>query len=197
VQVEFEQLINTIRAGIGLVPPVVIAIVLLGGPTAGWLLYRFVVQPRNMRMLGIERTAMWVCPDCRSVNGLLMDRCYRCDAAPLEDQLELIDARPEGPVPLTAVGPGLDLDRPAARPHPLSLIERIEESWTEEDRAALPDVAAMTEVVEASGGGRSARNSGPVPVGPGRPTVARPVVARPRRAVVAGSAQDPDGTPAA
>jgi hypothetical protein len=189
---EFEQLINTIRAGIGMVPPVVIAIVLLGGPTAGWLLYRFVVQPRNMRMLGIDRTAMWVCPECRSVNGLLMDRCYRCDSTPLEDKLELIDARPEGPVPLTAVGPGLDLDRPAARPRPISLIERIEE-----DRAALPDLAAMTEVAEASGGGRPTRPSGPVPVGPGRPTVTRPVVARPRRAVVAGPAQDPDDTSAA
>lgn len=212
MQVDIEYLVNALRAGIGLVPPMLVAIVLLGGPTAGWLLYRFVVQPRTRRLRGKDASAMWVCPSCRSVNELRMARCYRCDALPDEEELELIDAHPTGPIRLTPVGPTLDLGGPSAsQPRPISRIERAEEVWVEEetwerlearrDRAALPDVAAMTEVAEASGGRRVGRPSAPIPVGPGRPPVARPAVARPRRAVVVGPAaspaEDPDGTPAA
>ena len=49
----------------------IMAIVLLGGPTASWLLYRFVVQPRTarMRLRGIDPSAMWVCANCRSINA--------------------------------------------------------------------------------------------------------------------------------
>jgi hypothetical protein len=212
VQVDIEYLINALRAGIGLVPPVLIAIVLLGGPTAGWLLYRFVVQPRTRRLGGKDGTAMWVCPNCRSVNELRMKRCYRCDALPDEEDLEVIDAHPTGPIRLTPVGPGLDLGGPSTpRPRPISKIERAEEVWVEDetwerleaqqDRAALPDVAAMTEVAEASRGRRASRPPAPIPVGPGRQAGPRPAVARPRRAIVAGGsgspAEDPDDTPAA
>jgi len=198
VQFDFGQLIDTIRAGIGAVPPVIVAIVLLGGPTAGWLLYRFVVQPRTMRMRmrGLDPSAMWVCANCRSVNALRLSRCYRCDALPVDGELEVVDTHPAGPIRLTPVGPGLDLGgpgRPAGRPRPISRIERAPEIWVEQsdewegwnteeeleqDRAALPDLAAMTEV-------------------PGRPTVSRPAVARPRRAIVAGGSRDPDDSPAA
>ena len=210
MQVDLEYLFNALRAGLGVVPPVLIAIVLLGGPTASWLLYRFVVQPRTRRLGGMDGTAMWVCPNCRSVNELRMKRCYRCDALPVEEELEVIDAHPTGPIRLTPVGPGLDLGGPSSpRPRPITRIERAEEVWVEDeawerlearrDRAALPDVAAMTEVAEASRGRRVARP--PVPMGPGRQPVARPAVARPRRAVVAGAAaspaEDPDDTPAA
>jgi len=206
VQVDVEQYIQLLRAGIGLVPPVLIAIVLLGGPTAGWLLYRFVVQPRNVRMRGGDRTAMWVCASCRSVNDLRMPRCYRCDAAPDEEELEVIDAHPTGPIRLSPVGPGLDLGGPATvRPRPISRIERASEVWEDEawqeevevrrDRVALPEVAAMTEVGQAANGRWAARPT--IPVGPGRPTKPVPSVARPRRAVVAGPVPDPDDTPAA
>jgi hypothetical protein len=198
VQFDFGQLIDTIRAGIGAIPPVIVAIVLLGGPTAGWLLYRFVVQPRTMRMRmrGLDPSAMWVCANCRSVNALRLSRCYRCDALQVDGELEVVDTHPAGPIRLTPVGPGLDLGgpgRPAGRPRPISHIERAPEIWVEQsdewegwnteeeleqDRAALPDLAAMTEV-------------------PGRPTVSRPAVARPRRAIVAGGSRDPDDSPAA
>lgn len=209
MQVDVEYWITSLRIGIGLVPPILIAIVLLGGPTAAWLLYRFVVQPRSKRLGSMDASAMWVCPNCRSVNELRMARCYRCDASPAEDELEVIDAQPTGPIRLTPVGPGLDLGgRTTADPRPISQIERADEVWVEDetlealqarqDRAALPDVAAMTEVAEASHGRRVARPPTPVPVGPGHP-VGRPAVARPRRAVVAGPgrAPDPDDTPAA
>jgi hypothetical protein len=208
VQVEFEHWITALRAGVGLVPPVLIAIVLLGGPTAAWLLYRFVVQPRTRRLSRLDAAALWVCPNCRSVNELRLSRCYRCDASRDEADLEVIDAHPTGPIRLAPVGSGLDLgSRPNPKPRPISQIERADEVWVEDetmealqaqrDRAALPDLAAMTEVAEAPHGRRVGRPPA-VPVGPGRP-VSRPAVARPRRAVVAGSgpAQDPDDTPAA
>jgi hypothetical protein len=208
VQVEFEHWLAALRAGIGLVPPILIAIVLLGGPTAAWLLYRFVVQPRARRMSGMDASSMWVCANCRSVNELRLSRCYRCDS-PADEDLEVIDAHPAAPVRLTPVGPGLDLGgRMTPDPRPISRIERAEDVWVEDealevlqarqDRAALPDVAAMTEVAEATHGRRVARPPSPVPVGPGHP-VGRPAVARPRRAVVAGqgSVPDPDDTPAA
>ena len=213
MQVDIENLFRALQAGIGLVPPVLIAIVLLGGPTASWLLYRFVVQPRTRRRFGrSDAPSMWVCPNCRSVNELRMRRCYRCDALPDESEIEVIDARPAGPVRLTPVGPGLDLGGPSTpRPRPISRIERADEVWVEDetwerlearrDRAALPDVAAMTEVAEASRGRRVARPAASIPVGPGR-QASRPAVARPRRAIVAGGpaaspAEDPDDTPAA
>jgi hypothetical protein len=209
VQVDFEYWINALRVGLGLVPPALIAIVLLGGPTAGWLLYRFVVQPRTRRLAGMDGSAMWVCPNCRSVNELRMRRCYRCDALPDEDEFEVIDAHPTGPIRLTPVGRGLDLGgRASTHPRPISRIERAEEVWVDDetleelearrDRAALPDVAAMTEVAQVPRGRRGGRPPAPLPVGPGRP-VGRPAVARPRRAVVAGTApvEDPDDTPAA
>ncbi len=198
MQFDIGQLIDTIRAGIGAVPPVIMAIILLGGPTAGWLLYRFVVQPRTMRMRlrGLDPSAMWVCANCRSVNALRLSRCYRCDALPLEGELEVVDTHPAGPVRLTPVGPGLDLGGhpvAAGRPRPISHIDRAPEIWVEQsdewvgwnteedleqDRVAVPDVAAMTEV-------------------PGRPAAPRPSVARPRRAIVVGGSRDPDDSPAA
>jgi hypothetical protein len=214
VQVDIEPYIYALRVGIGVVPPVLIAIVLLGGPTASWLLYRFVVQPRKVRMRGNDRTAMWVCASCRSVNDLRMARCYRCDATPDEAELEVIDARPTGPIPLSPVGPGLDLGGHAtAGGRPIARIERAPDVWDEDDawpeevaerreRVVRPDVAAMAEVSQAATGGAgsagwTARPSGPIPVGPGRPSITRPGVARPRRAVVAGTATDPDDSPAA
>ena len=198
MQVDIGQLIDTIRAGIGAIPPVIMAIILLGGPTASWLLYRFVVQPRTMRMRmrALDPSAMWVCANCRSVNALRLSRCYRGDARPVKGELEVVETHPAGPVRLTPVGPGLDLGGlgvAAGRPRPISHIDRAQEIWVEQsdewegwnterelerDRAALPDLAAMTEV-------------------PGRPAVPRPAVARPRRAIVAGGSRDPDDSPAA
>jgi hypothetical protein len=75
--------------------------------------------------------------------------------------------------------------------------DETDEAWgddlEEADRAAMPDVAAMTEVVEAPGRRRIARPPNSIPVGPGRPAVARP-----RRVAVVGQTSDPDDdTPAA
>ena len=216
MQVDLEYWINALRAGIDVVPTVLIAIVLLGGPTAAWLLYRFVVQPRTMRARARAAggSAMWVCPTCRSVNDLAQTRCYRCVATPNEDELEVIDASPIGPIHLTAVGPGLNLGRRDVASEtggaPIARIERAATVWIEDemwaelearrDRAAIPDVAAMTELVEAPHGRRVARPPAVIPIAPARRAAAagrRPDVSRPRRVVAAGPGQDPDGSPAA
>ena len=207
VQFDLGAFIETVRAGIGMIPPVLIAIALLGGPTLGWLLYRFAVQPRTRRMRGLDPATMWVCPSCRSVNALRNARCYRCDSPSIEEELEVIHTEPASPIRLAPVGPGLNLGGPGAAgdPRPISRIERAPEVWVEEsdewegweqeefeeDRAAVPDLAAMTEVPEGPGRQRS-RPGGPIPVGPGRPAIAPP-----RRAIAAGERPGPDGTPAA
>jgi hypothetical protein len=203
VQIEIGHWIETLQAGFGAVPAALVAMVLLGGPTAAWLLYRFVVQPRASRYRGVDPSAMWICPSCRSVNDMRFARCYRCDAA--QDDVEVIDPHPAGPIRLTPVGPGLDLGgagHGTGGPRPITQIGRAPDVWAmetddwgaevEEDRAALADVAAMTEVVEAPGRRRSSRPP-PMPVTP----APKPAVARPRRAVVAGPSHDPDDSPAA
>jgi hypothetical protein len=203
VDVPIGEWIDALRAGIRLVPPPLMAIVLLGGPTAVWLLYHFVVQPRTVRIARLrvyERTAFWVCANCRSVNDYRLVRCYRCDAEPVAEDLEVIDAFPSGPRPLPPVGPGLNLGAtaPATRPAPILSIEAVSaamepvEESEEKDLAALPDVAAMTEVIEAPRRRRSARQPGPIRVAPSRPAVARP-----RRVAVAGTIPDPDDDPPA
>jgi hypothetical protein len=214
VQLPIGEWIESVRVGIGLVPPALIAIVLLGGPTAGWLLYRFVVEPRAARGgRAYDGARFWVCPNCRSVNDFRLQRCYRCDARPADEDLEVIDAHPSGPRRLSPVGPGLDLGgpRPVTRPRPVSSLEMQAAGWEtdtsawvtephgeewdeelEEERAALPDIAAMTEVIEAPGRRRTARPPTSIPIGPGRPASARP-----RRVAVVGQTAEPDDDPPA
>jgi hypothetical protein len=212
VELPFGEWIDALRAGLGLVPPALLAIVLLGGPTAFWLLYVFVVEPRVARMRVLEMAPFWVCSSCRSVNAARLARCYRCDAEPAEDELEIIEADPSGPSRLAPVGPGLSFGAsgtparpgpgsiPILQPQPTALEpvprwDTVSEDWDEEleeDRAAIPDVAAMTEVIEAPRMRRSVRKPGPIPVGPGRPAVARR-----RRVAAAGQSGAPDDDPSA
>jgi hypothetical protein len=210
VELPFGEWIDMLRAGLGQVPPTVLAMILLGGPTAFWLLYHFVVEPRVTRMRVLERAPFWVCASCRSVNDARLVRCYHCDAEPVEDDLEVIESDPAGPSRLAPVGPGLNLGAPGTsvrpgsipilQPHPAALNtaprrDTPVEEWDEElekDRAALPDVAAMTEVIEVPRRRRSPRQPEPIPVGPGSPAVARP-----RRVAVVGQSRDPDDDPPA
>lgn len=223
MQVDIADWIARLQAGAATVPGALIAVFLLAGPTLGWLLYRFVVQPRTRRRIaGPDLAAMWVCANCRSVNELRMDRCYRCDARPVEDELELIDADPAGPRRLTPVGPGLDLDAPARLAIPertdrgvgtggsgvaaevAGLLGRAEPQITATRRrkrsAQAPSAGQPRNVVQPRTAAAGTRRS--VPVGPGRTDddrreAARPEVGRPRRAVVAGRSPDPDDPPAA
>lgn len=221
MQVDIADWIERVQAGAATVPGALIAVFLLAGPTVGWLLYRFIVQPRTQRRIaGPDLAAMWVCASCRSVNELRTDRCYRCDARPVEDELEVIDADPVGPRRLTPVGPGLNLDAPAlvARARPdrgtgtagSGVAAEVAGLLGRTDPPVTPTRRRKRSTQPASAG--QPRNAGsgsraPVPVGPGqseadprdagRREAARPEIGRPRRAVVAGRTQDPDDPPAA
>lgn len=190
VDIDIKPVVQSLEAGLGLVPSAIIAVVLLAGPTAVWLLYRFVVQPRTSRYRPTGVGAMWVCPDCRSVNELRVSQCYRCDFVMDEADLHVIDPEFDLPVPVglamtaattgVAVGPG------------------------RADRSALPGMAGVPGLEGLTGirgvtvdhrpaasGDRDAQ-----PVGPGRP---RP--SRPRRVVMANRGRtgslEPDDPPAA
>jgi hypothetical protein len=194
---DVAELVERLRAGIGFVPPALFAVILLAGPTVGWLLYRFIVQPRYQRMLGGgDVDAMWVCTLCRSVNDLRVDQCYRCGARADELELEVIDPTPLSRPRLTPVGPGLDLGgRPRPkRPRPVgpaaaSAIGRpIGDNDLLEFDPELREAAAVEERA-ARPRRRSSRPS--TPVGPGRPEVAQ------RRARASGDRPSPgDGTAA-
>ncbi len=70
--------LQAMERSLGMVPGVVVVVVLLGGPTVLWLLYRFVVQPRAGRYESGSQELLWVCSDCRSVNEARHSRCYGC-----------------------------------------------------------------------------------------------------------------------
>jgi hypothetical protein len=186
--------LRTIEGWIGLVPGALIAIVLLAGPTALWLLYRFVVQPRTSRYRAADGTgAMWVCAACRSVNELRMARCYSCDRTPDEAQLHVIDPGAALPLPMVLPSAGAAPRIPVG-PGPTDLTSlpglagvRGVTAQTRPEGAADRPATPLDDLLTAP-----TRPS--VAVGPGRP---RPV--RPRRAVVAGgrSGVDPDDAPAA
>ena len=175
IDIEIGTWLQTVEAGLGLLPSAIIAAVLLGGPTAGWLLYRFVVQPRSSRYRAMDGAAiMWVCTACRSVNELRADRCYRCDREPDEADLHIIDPNLGMPIPMNLPTPSATAGVPVG-PGP-------------NDLSALPGLTGL-----AGLRGVTASDSRPaavsddrehIAVGPGRPRAARPrravVVSRPR-----------------
>lgn len=196
--IEPTDAIDNVQRSLSLVPPALLAIVFLAGPTVAWLLYRFVVQPRTRRYAGADSDLLWICDQCRSANEVRSSRCYRCamerdeivgalqvvdgdgivSLGPLDDEDPVAPAGiPVMPAPArsrrpVAVGPGR---RPAAAPLAAP---------------ARPDlsVALVGDAPRA-----------PVAVGPGTPAsgtastalgAATPVVpARPRKVVAAGRAE--------
>ncbi|MGH2477244.1 MAG: hypothetical protein ACRDIL_18445 [Candidatus Limnocylindrales bacterium] len=194
MEIDIAELIARLESGAGAIPGALIAIILLGGPTLAWLLYRLIVEPRRRRLASPDLSAMWVCAHCRSVNELRMARCYRCNAEPVEADIELIDSDPAGPRPLMPVGPGLDLDA-AGRVLPSDPLTGRGSSVAAEVASLLDrrEMGAPAHAPEPEAPrSRKARCRASVPVGPGRPQASRP-----RRAVVAGRNQDPDEPPAA
>jgi hypothetical protein len=89
---EVVSLIDELARGIDAIPTVVIAITLLGGPTAALIVYRLLgyrmaaaarrMQAANM----LEAVPLWVCAECRSVNAIRVDSCYRCGTARAPDE---------------------------------------------------------------------------------------------------------------
>jgi len=75
---------------------VVAGIIALVG-VAAWLLARAGVRRASRRMAPVTPSAWWACPNCRSVNGANVERCYACGSPPGDDQLMPTDDRPSTP----------------------------------------------------------------------------------------------------
>jgi hypothetical protein len=157
--IDLGTLGESLQSGFGQIPPIVIALALLAGPTAALIGYRMISASRRAPVsMDVEASPYWVCHDCRSINELRVTRCYHCglgrDATP---EVEVIlDAPPARPAtfdvpagsPFAAIGGNVDRDHPPA---------------------AGPGVPVMADASDWNTG---------VPVGPGRETaVAVPVVA--------------------
>lgn len=79
---DLDGMVQSLRDGFAQLPPVTIVVVLLAGPTALFVIYRFISLTRRAgEPSGIEAAALWVCHDCRSLNPLRQERCYRCGSA--------------------------------------------------------------------------------------------------------------------
>lgn len=76
--IDLSGFVESIQQGFGQIPPVAIAIALLGGPTATLIVYRLIGVARRTQVPNETAAALWVCRDCRSVNQLRLSRCYRC-----------------------------------------------------------------------------------------------------------------------
>ena len=78
--VDPSALVNEILAGLAKIPPGLFAAILLGGPTAIWLVLRFSNPPDDAPRPPepVREEFLWVCISCRSLNQELRDSCYRC-----------------------------------------------------------------------------------------------------------------------
>ncbi len=78
--VDPSALVNEILAGLAKIPPGLFAAILLGGPTAIWLVLRFSNPPDDAPRPPepVREEFLWVCISCRSLNQELRDNCYRC-----------------------------------------------------------------------------------------------------------------------
>ncbi|MFP5341597.1 MAG: hypothetical protein ACLGIJ_01540 [Candidatus Limnocylindria bacterium] len=170
---EISQAIETAQRIVGDVPGALIVIVLLGGPTAIWLLYIALKAVQRRRYQPGTDQPLWICVQCRSANELRADRCYRCGLQVTnDDAIEVIGLYRVAPndrgrdgAPAIVVLPGTHSPVPVMR-----------------SRAERAQAAAAAR----ASGGTADPDDDPittgVPVGPGRP-----VPTRPRRAVMAGT----------
>jgi hypothetical protein len=121
----FEALMN----GLAQVPSALIAAALLAGPTAIWLIARFLNPPDvAKRDEGGLEELLWVCQACRSINEIRIATCYRChrlragehaaDVAPVAEPAPTMAPPGVG----IAVGPGVPVLEPG-------------ESWIEREVA--------------------------------------------------------------
>ena len=108
--IDLAGLYEALMSGLGTVPSALIAAVLLAGPTAVWLIARFVNPPDigTTDELVLEEI-LWVCTHCRSINEDRIARCYRCHKLRADESIPLvIETAPTrlGPGVGIAVGPG-------------------------------------------------------------------------------------------
>jgi hypothetical protein len=114
-------LLNAILDGLSKIPPGILAAILLGGPTAIWLILQFGNPPEARTTVAqVSEELLWVCVACRSINKDLRDNCYRCHRLKTDESEPTAPgvARPPLAAPRIgigiAVGPGRPFERPMA-----------------------------------------------------------------------------------
>jgi hypothetical protein len=112
---DLTEIAESLRRGVQEVPPIVIALALLAGPTFVLIIYGLFSVARRMQgsSENVKATAFWVCRDCRSINEMRLARCYHC-ALPRTSTREvevLIDRPGYRPVPLV-----LPVEAPSTAP---------------------------------------------------------------------------------
>ena len=116
--------------GLAQVPSAVIAAALIAGPTAIWLLARFLNPPDVAKRDdgGLEEL-LWVCQACRSINELRIANCYRCHRLRTGEGVRLV-AEPAPPRPAPGVGIAVGPGRPVLAP---------DNAWIEREVARASD----------------------------------------------------------
>lgn len=188
--IDVDGLIDSLRRGIAAIPPVVIAVLLLAGPTAaliGYRImgYRMMAAARRMHALhAVEAAPLWVCHDCRSVNELRVSRCYRCrvDRDANEDLEVIFDLPTAAPAffevpagsPFAAVSASTSRVPPASPSKPLLTIASVRRPAAagmshapEPDSDSEPITLAPSPGIPVMADASSGRE--PIPVGPGEP----------------------------
>ncbi len=153
---DLSEIAESFRRGVQEVPPIVIALALLAGPTIVLVIYGLFSVARRMQgsSENVKATPYWVCRDCRSINEMRLARCYHCGLARTATrEVEIL------------------IDRPGYRPVPLVLP-------VEAPSKALAASASATPVASLARAARSRKRAGtpvmsqaadvdPVAVGPG------------------------------
>lgn len=114
---DWNGVFEAIANGVSKLPSALIAAILLGGPTAIWIIARFVNPPDfAKRDEAVLVDLLWVCDSCRSINEDRLDHCYRCQTARSGEGTPLVVAvgRDAPPGIGVAVGPGMPLELGAA-----------------------------------------------------------------------------------
>jgi hypothetical protein len=114
--IDLAEIYEAVMSGLGTVPSALIAAALLAGPTAIWLIARF-VNPPDLGMTDevVVEELLWVCPHCRSINEERIATCYRCHKVRADESIPLvIETVPTrlGPGVGIAVGPGVPMLAP-------------------------------------------------------------------------------------
>jgi hypothetical protein len=116
MSVDPSGLFEAVMSGLAQVPSAVIAAALIAGPTAIWIIFRFLNPPDVAKRddMGLEEL-LWVCPACRSINEDRLPSCYRCHRLRAGDHGPLVaEPAPTGAGPGVgiAVGPGAPMLEP-------------------------------------------------------------------------------------
>jgi hypothetical protein len=105
---DLSGLFDSITHGIAKVPSAVMAAVILGGPTAIWLITRFVHPPEVVKAAEVPtQDRLWLCGSCLSINEDRHAACYRCNKPRAAESMPVvIHGAPAAPRIGIAVGPG-------------------------------------------------------------------------------------------